>query len=122
MTAWSPAGTIPDRRRPSPPSTSRPGRVAVADPVTGLAPGMPAPHPIEVESYRIIDERIDLSGWDPPARAAAARVTPAPADTGYGSPLRLTAGAVAAGVAALRAGAPVVADVEMVAVATRRSG
>jgi precorrin-8X/cobalt-precorrin-8 methylmutase len=94
----------------------------VADPLTGLAPGMPAPHPIEVESYRIIDERIDLSGWDPLDRAVVARVIHAAADTGYGSTLRLTPGAVAAGVAALRAGAPVVADVEMVAVATRRSG
>jgi precorrin-8X/cobalt-precorrin-8 methylmutase len=78
-------------------------------------------HPIEAESYRIIAERVDLSGWPPPERAVVARVIHAAADVGYAGTLRLTPGAVAAGVAALRAGAPVVVDVEMVAAATRRS-
>jgi precorrin-8X/cobalt-precorrin-8 methylmutase len=82
----------------------------------------PPVHPIEAESYRIIGERVDLSGWDPLDRAVVARVIHAAADIGYASTMRLTPGAVAAGVRALRAGAPVVADVEMVAAATRRSG
>jgi precorrin-8X/cobalt-precorrin-8 methylmutase len=83
---------------------------------------MPPVHPIEAESYRIIDGRVDLSAWEPRERAVVARVIHAAADVGYAETLRFTPGAVAAGVRALRAGAPVIADVEMVAVATRRSG
>lgn len=92
--------------------TRRAGRAASAPPV----------HPIEAESYRIIAERVDLSGWAPAERAVVARVIHAAADTGYATTMRLTPGAVAAGVTALRAGAPVVADVAMVVAATRRSG
>jgi precorrin-8X/cobalt-precorrin-8 methylmutase len=85
-------------------------------------PEAPPPvHPIEAESYRIIAERVDLSAWPPPERAVVARIIHAAADVGYADTLRLTPGAVAAGVDALRAGAPVVVDVEMVAAATRRS-
>jgi precorrin-8X/cobalt-precorrin-8 methylmutase len=89
---------------------------------TGAAAPAPPVHPIEAESYRIIGERVDLSDWDPLDRAVVARVIHAAADIGYASTMRLTPGAVAAGVRALRAGAPVIADVEMVAAATRRSG
>jgi precorrin-8X/cobalt-precorrin-8 methylmutase len=83
---------------------------------------LPPVHPIEAESYRIIDERVDLSAWDPLDRAVVARVIHAAADVGYAETMRLTPGAAAAGVRALRAGAQVVADVEMVVAATRRSG
>jgi precorrin-8X/cobalt-precorrin-8 methylmutase len=51
-----------------------------------------------------------------------ARVIHAAADVGYAGTLVVDEAACAAGVAALRAGAPVVADVEMVAVASRRAG
>jgi precorrin-8X/cobalt-precorrin-8 methylmutase len=79
-------------------------------------------HPIEAESYRILAERVDLSAWPPLARAVVARVIHASADVGYAGTLVVDEAACAAGVAALRAGAPVVADVDMVAVATRRAG
>jgi precorrin-8X/cobalt-precorrin-8 methylmutase len=46
----------------------------------------------------------------------------AAADVGYAGTLVVDEAACAAGVAALRAGAPVVADVEMLAVASRRAG
>jgi precorrin-8X/cobalt-precorrin-8 methylmutase len=85
-------------------------------------PEAPPPvHPIEAESYRIIAERVDLSAWPSAERAVVARVIHAAADVGYAETMHLSPGAVAAGVEALRAGAPVVVDVEMVAAATRRS-
>ena len=80
------------------------------------------PHPIEAESYRIIADLVDLSGWDPLDRAVVTRVIHASADLDYAETIRIDAGAAAAGVRALRAGAPVIADVEMVAVASRRLG
>lgn len=79
-------------------------------------------HPIEAESYRILAERVDLDRWPPLSRAVVARVIHAAADVGYADSLVLTEEACAAGVEALRRGAPVVADVEMVAVGGRRTG
>ena len=85
-------------------------------------PEAPPPvHPIEAESYRIIESRVDLSVWPADERAVVARVVHAAADVEYASTMRFTPGAVTAGVAALRAGAPLIVDVEMVAAATRRS-
>ena len=72
------------------------------------------PHPIELESYRIIDERVDLSHLGPGSRAVVTRVIHASADPEYAATMVVEEGAVAAGVAAIRAGAPVVVDVEMV--------
>jgi precorrin-8X/cobalt-precorrin-8 methylmutase len=83
---------------------------------------VPPVHPIEAESYRILAERVDLSAWPPLGRAVVARVIHAAADVGYADTLVVDEAACAAGVAALRTGAPVVADVDMVAVATRRAG
>jgi precorrin-8X/cobalt-precorrin-8 methylmutase len=83
---------------------------------------VPPVHPIEAESYRILAERVDLSAWPPLSRGVVARVIHASADVGYAKTLVVDEAACAAGVAALRAGAPVVADVDMVAVATRRAG
>jgi precorrin-8X/cobalt-precorrin-8 methylmutase len=51
-----------------------------------------------------------------------ARVIHAAADVGYADTLVVDEAACAAGIAALRAGSPVVADVDMVAVASRRAG
>jgi precorrin-8X/cobalt-precorrin-8 methylmutase len=73
-------------------------------------------HPIEVESYRIMAERVDLSPWPPPARAVVARMIHASADVEYATSARLTDDAVGAGIAAIRAGAPVVCDSNMVRV------
>lgn len=72
-------------------------------------------HPIEAESYRILAGRVDLSGFGPGGRAVVARVIHASADVEYASTMVVDEAAVGAGVAALRAGAPVVTDVEMVA-------
>ena len=79
-------------------------------------------HPIEAESYRILAGRVDLGRWPPLSRAVVARVIHAAADVGYADTLVVDEAACAAGLAALEAGAPIVADVEMVAVATRRCG
>jgi precorrin-8X/cobalt-precorrin-8 methylmutase len=72
------------------------------------------PHPIEIESYRLLDQRVDLSHLAPPVRAVVARVIHASADTEYARTMVLDEPAVLAGVEAVRAGAPVVTDVEMV--------
>lgn len=70
-------------------------------------------HPIEAESYRILAARVDLSGWPEGPRAVVARVVHATADVEFAQSMVVDEAAVAAGVAALRAGAPVVVDVEM---------
>ena len=71
-------------------------------------------HPIETESYRILAERVDLSGHGPLAAAVVARVIHASADLEYASTMVVDEAAAEAAVAALAGGAPVVADVEMV--------
>jgi precorrin-8X/cobalt-precorrin-8 methylmutase len=70
-------------------------------------------HPIEVESYRILEERVDLSGWPAGAREVVARVVHATADLDFAATLVVDEAAVAAGVEALRGEAVVVADAEM---------
>jgi precorrin-8X/cobalt-precorrin-8 methylmutase len=70
-------------------------------------------HPIEIESYRILAERIDLSDRPPGVRAVVERVIHASADLEYATSMVVDEAAVAAGVAAIRAGAPVITDVEM---------
>ncbi|HMC52555.1 MAG TPA: precorrin-8X methylmutase, partial [Acidimicrobiales bacterium] len=78
-----------------------------------VTPARPV-HPIEAESHRILGERVDLEPLPPAVRAVVARVVHATADVEFASSLVVPEAAVAAGIAALRAGAPVVADVEMV--------
>lgn len=74
-----------------------------------------APHPIETESYDILRARVDLSALPPLSRAVVERVVHASADLDYVTDLVCDEDALTAGLEALRAGAPVVADVEMVA-------
>ena len=71
-------------------------------------------HPIETESYRILETRVDLSHLDPGPRTVVERVIHASADTEYATSMVVDDTAVDAGVRALCAGAPVVCDVEMV--------
>jgi len=71
-------------------------------------------HPIEAQSMRILSERVDLSHLGPGARAVVERVIHASADLEYARTMAVCEDAVAAGVRALRAGAAVVTDVEMV--------
>src|SRR4051794_22221895 len=72
-------------------------------------------HPIEVESYRILRERIDLSHLPPLSRAVAERVIHAAADISFGESLVLDEAALEAGRSALLAGAPVYCDARMAA-------
>lgn len=72
-------------------------------------------HPIEIESYRILRERIDLSHLPPLSRAVAERVIHASADLDYAGTLVLDEAALEAGRAALREGAPLIVDARMVA-------
>ncbi len=71
-------------------------------------------HPIEVESYRILHERVDLEAWPPGERDVVARMIHATADESFAASARIGSGAVAAAVSALRSGAPVVCDSRMV--------
>lgn len=75
---------------------------------------MNAVHPIEAESYRILEARVDLGRFAPGAAAVVARVIHASADLEYARTMVVADNAVAAGIEALRAGAPVICDVEMV--------
>jgi precorrin-8X/cobalt-precorrin-8 methylmutase len=71
-------------------------------------------HPIELESFRILGERIDLQRWPAGARAVVARVVHATADVDLGASMVVDDKAVAAGAEALAQGAAVVCDVQMV--------
>ncbi|MGC4866562.1 precorrin-8X methylmutase [Micromonospora sp. DT53] len=79
-------------------------------------------HPIEVESYRILRERVDLSHLPPLSRAVTERVVHASADLAYVDELVCDEAALESGLSALRAGAPVVTDVAMVAAGITRAG
>ncbi|MEU1838067.1 precorrin-8X methylmutase [Micromonospora chersina] len=79
-------------------------------------------HPIEAESYRILRDRVDLSHLPPLTRAVTERVVHASADLDYVTDLVCDEDALAAGLAALRSGAPVVTDVWMVAAGITRAG
>lgn len=71
-------------------------------------------HPIEAQSYRILEARVDLSHLEPGPRVVVERVIHASADLEYATSMVIDDAAVATGVNALQAGAPVVCDVEMV--------
>jgi len=72
-------------------------------------------HPVELESYAILRSRVDTSRLPPLTKAVVERVVHASADLGYVTDLVCDEDALRAAVAALRDGAVVVADVEMVA-------
>jgi precorrin-8X/cobalt-precorrin-8 methylmutase len=72
-------------------------------------------HPIESESYTILRRRVDTSALPPFTRAVTERVIHASADLEYLTDLVCDEEALAAAAARLQDGAPVVADVEMVA-------
>ncbi len=71
--------------------------------------------PIEVESYRILRSRIDLTHLPPLTRAVTERVIHASADFDYATDLICDESALTSGVAAITRGAAVVTDVGMVA-------
>jgi precorrin-8X/cobalt-precorrin-8 methylmutase len=73
------------------------------------------PELIEANAYRILRSRIDLSHLPPFTRAVTERMIYVSADFDYATDLVSNEGTLAAAVAALAAGAPVIADVAMVA-------
>ncbi len=73
-------------------------------------------HPIEVESYAILRARLDTTDLPPLTRAVVERVVHTSADPSWAGDLVCDEDALRAGRAALLAGAPLVADVRMVAV------
>jgi precorrin-8X/cobalt-precorrin-8 methylmutase len=84
----------------------------------GGAPGgdpPPGGGDLEGESYRILRSRIDLSRLPRISRDVTERVIHASADFDYSTDLICDEDALAHGVAALAAGAPVIADCAMVA-------
>jgi precorrin-8X/cobalt-precorrin-8 methylmutase len=72
-------------------------------------------HPIEQESYEILRSRVATDHLPRLSRAVAERVIHSSADLDYLTDLVLDEAALERGAEALRAGAPVVADVQMVA-------
>ncbi|MCU1691646.1 MAG: precorrin-8X methylmutase [Frankiales bacterium] len=74
-----------------------------------------AVHPIEQESWRILRSRVDTSHLPPLTRAVVERVVHSSADLAYVTDLVTDEDALRQGQEALLAGAPVVADVHMVA-------
>src|SRR5674536_205158 len=100
-------GVLADRpgRRPAGALGGWPGECAVTRAV----------HPIEARSHAILRARVDLTHLPPLTRAVVERVVHASADLDYVEDLVCAESTLRAGVAALAAGAPVVADAEMVA-------
>jgi precorrin-8X/cobalt-precorrin-8 methylmutase len=72
-------------------------------------------HPIETESYAIMRSRLDTADLPPLTRAVVERVVHTTADPSWAGDLVCDEDALRAGRDALRAGAPLVTDVRMVA-------
>jgi precorrin-8X/cobalt-precorrin-8 methylmutase len=72
-------------------------------------------HPIEQESFRILRSRLDTSRLPPLRRAVVERVIHSSADLDYATDLVADEDDLRAAHTALHNGAPVIADVEMVA-------
>jgi precorrin-8X/cobalt-precorrin-8 methylmutase len=77
-------------------------------------------HPIEQESFRRLRARLDTSGFPPLTRAVVERVVHSSADLEYAADLVMDEARLERAHAALHTGAPVVADVEMVAAGITR--
>jgi precorrin-3B C17-methyltransferase len=75
---------------------------------------------IMAESLAIIDRELGPSPADPAERAVVRRMIHASADFDFAGSVRFAPGAIAGAVAALRAGAPVLTDVEMLRAGIRR--
>jgi len=74
----------------------------------------PKQHPIEAESFRIILSELGPHEFDELHLPIVLRVIHATADFDFRETLHFSPGAIAAGLAALRAGAPIITDVRMV--------
>jgi precorrin-8X/cobalt-precorrin-8 methylmutase len=87
---------------------------------TGAVPGY-APHPIELESFRIIDGGRDWSAIPEPERDILKRLVHASGDLNVVEEVFISPGAVPAGLRALSQRVPIVTDVAMVQSGLRRS-
>ena len=89
-----------------------------------MTPQHHLPADIERTSLSIITAELETLGLTPPPETAAVvkRVIHTTADFDYARNLRFTPGAVAAGVAALRAGTPIVTDTNMALAGITRPG
>ncbi|HLG30610.1 MAG TPA: precorrin-8X methylmutase [Candidatus Brocadiales bacterium] len=76
--------------------------------------GFESPQAILKESFRIIDELVNLSNFDEPCRPIVRRVIHASGDPEYARSLIIHERAVEAGVSAIRTGKRIVTDVNMV--------
>jgi precorrin-8X/cobalt-precorrin-8 methylmutase len=80
-----------------------------------------APHPIELESFRIINAGRDWSAIPEPEREILQRLVHASGDFNIVDEVFISPGAIAAGIRALSQRVPVVSDVAMVQSGLRRS-
>ena len=92
-----------------------------AKPSARAAPGPYEPHPIEAESFRIIEAGRDWSGWAAGERRVVQRLVHTSGDFDIVDELYFSPGAVEAGVRALLRCRRVVADVTMVSSGLKRS-
>ena len=74
------------------------------------------PHEIEVRSMEIIDGLLPPGDWSPGELTVVKRLVHTSGDPSLATDVRFSAGAVGAGVAALRAGASVFTDTRMVSI------
>ena len=79
------------------------------------------PHPIEKESYEIIEGLIDLSSYSPEQREIYKRVIHTTGDISFIKDLCISEDAVKAGISAILRGALLVTDVTMVQAGLKRS-
>lgn len=99
----------------STPSADAPLPGAPTPSPSGVGAPRRTPHPIEVESYRILRSRLDLDGLPPLSRAVTERTVHSVADVSFADTLVLDEDALVAGRAALLAGAPLIVDTRMAA-------
>ena len=92
-----------------------------AEPSARAVPGPYEPHPIEAESFRIIEAGRDWSGWAAGERRVVQRLVHTSGDFDIVDELYFSPGAVEAGVRALLRCRRVVADVTMVSSGLKRS-
>ncbi|EFC91753.1 Precorrin-8X methylmutase CbiC/CobH [Dethiosulfovibrio peptidovorans DSM 11002] len=81
-----------------------------------------APADIEAKSFRILQEKMGPFYGTKEELAIVTRVAHATADVDFGMSLYIHAGAIKSGLSALRSGAPVITDVEMVRAGIRKDG
>lgn len=75
---------------------------------------IPGTHPIEAESFRIITEELGQTDFSPAELSIIKRVIHSTADFEFADLIRISPGAVDAGITAIRNGADIITDVKMI--------